>query len=89
MDLKKYFDAELRTTLSFMVLGVIAGYASFLSRSNVLSVIIMLVFLGAGWLLMQRVVKEKKDMKWWLGNGMVVCIFTWFVVWTIFYNVLV
>jgi len=89
MDLKKYFDADLRTTIFFTVFGVIAGYASFISRSNLISIAILLVFLGAGRFLMQRVVKEKKDMKWWLGNGMIVCIFTWFVVWTIFYNVLV
>jgi len=37
----------------------------------------------------QKMVKEKKDSKWWLGNGMIVYILLWFVSWTVFYNVLV
>lgn len=89
MDLKKYFDIDLRTTLLFAVLGIVIGYISFLIKSNIASFVIMVIVLVAAKFLGQRMVKEKKDSKWWLGNGLVVYILLWFVAWTIFYNVLV
>ena len=89
MDLKKYFDIDLRTTIFFAVLGIAVGYVSFLVKSNIASLIIMIIVLVAAKFLGQKIVKEKKDSKWWLGNGMIVYILLWFVAWTVFYNVLV
>lgn len=89
MDWKKYFDADLKTTLAFTAVGIVVGYASFFLKNNTASLALMLVILAAGKLAVQKALKEKKDAKWWLGNGLVVYIFSWFVSWTIFYNVLV
>ncbi|MDI6720748.1 MAG: hypothetical protein QMD85_00045 [Candidatus Aenigmarchaeota archaeon] len=89
MGWKDYFDADLRTTLAFAALGIIAGFVSFEIKNNIGSFLLMLVFLAAGKFGMQRIVKEKKDMKWWLGNGIIVYIFVWFVMWTVFYNIMV
>ena len=89
MDLKKYFDIDLRTTIFFAVLGIVVGYVSFLVKSNIASLVIMIIVLVAAKFLGQKMVKEKKDSKWWLGNGMIVYILLWFVAWTVFYNVLV
>lgn len=89
MNWKKYFDVDLKTTLEFAAIGIVVGYVSFLLKNNMASLAVMLAIMGAGWLLMRKMVKEKKDAKWWLGNGLVIYAFSWFVSWTIFYNVLV
>ena len=31
----------------------------------------------------------KKEKKWWFSNAVIIYIFMWFVVWTIFYNLVV
>jgi hypothetical protein len=31
-------------------------------------------------------IKEKKDFKWWLANGVFIFLFTWIVSWIFFYN---
>lgn len=89
MDMKKYFDIDLRTTLLFALLGSIVGYLSFIIKSNTGSLVMMIVFLLAAKFLGQKLLKEKKDSKWWLGNGVIIYIFVWFITWTVFYNVLV
>jgi len=35
---------------------------------------------------MRAAFKIKEGAKWWLGNGVIVYIFLWLIVWTIFYN---
>jgi hypothetical protein len=89
MDWKKYFDADLKTTLLFSVLGVIIGYVSFLARNNAASFVMMIIVAVVARFVIQKRSKEKKDAKWWLGNGIIIYIFIWFVSWTIFYNITV
>lgn len=87
MSLKSYFDLGFRTTLIFAVLGVIVGYISFLQNSAPLAFIIMIIVGAVFALLLKRIMKVAEDWKWWFGNGLILYIFLWLIVWTIFYNV--
>ena len=87
LNLKEYFDSELKSTLLHTIAGFIAGYVSFNFINPVFAVFIMLVGLGLTYILVKFLLKINKDKKWWLGNGIFIYIFTWFVVWTIFYNI--
>jgi len=86
MGLKSYFDRDLRTSVIFAIAGIIIGYVSFLMNNSLLSLVIAIVVAGALKAVMQRGLQIKEDMKWWLGSGIVLYIFMWFVFWTIFYN---
>jgi hypothetical protein len=87
LDLKKYFDKELNSTVIHSLAGFAAGYASFVTNNPPLAIVIMLVVLGITHFLVKFLLKINEDKKWWLGNGLIVYIFFWFVVWTMFYNV--
>lgn len=86
---KKYFDLDLRTTLIFAVLGLIAGYVSFTISETSYAVLAMLVILGIAAFAVKTAFKIKQDKKWWLGNVVIVYLLLWFVVWTILFNVVV
>ena len=79
-------EPEKLSVLVHAVVGVIAGYVSFLVNDNLGAVGV--IFLTA--VIMRqaanKIAKEKKDIKWWLGNGAGTLILLWFISWMIFFN---
>ncbi len=91
VDMKKkvmeYLDVDLRSTLVYAVAGVILGYTSFIINQPKISIILSLTVILALRVLIKTVWKIKQPPKWWLGNGIIIYIFIWLIVWTIFYNI--
>lgn len=87
MNIKNFFDEELKSTLIHAAAGVIVGFISFMVNQPVWNFFIMLAILGALIMVMKTAMKIQKPFKWWLGNGIIVYIFIWLVTWTIFYNI--
>ena len=81
-------DKEKTVMLMHLVAGLVAGYLSYIIRSNLYALVIMLFIM----LVMKRatdaVTKEKQKPAWWLGNGGFVYIFIWLISWIIFFNLL-
>lgn len=86
MNLKSYFDAELRTTLIHTAVAAVMGYVSLLINHTAFATLAAVAVLAVLTLALRAAWKIKEDKKWWLGNGVIVYIFVWLVVWTIFYN---
>jgi hypothetical protein len=86
MNIKSYFDFELRTTLVYSIVAIVMGYVSFLVNNTAYAALAALVVLGIATYAMRLVWKIKEDTRWWLGNGAIVYLFLWIVVWTIFHN---
>ena len=84
MNLKEYFDPELKATIAFSLIGIIVGYASFLLRNSLMSLGLAIGVMVAAYFVLNS--KLRKDTKWWLSNGAVVYIFLWILVWSIFYT---
>ena len=84
MNLKEYFDPELKATIAFSIIGIIVGYASFLIRNSLMALSVAIAVMVVSYFALNS--KMKKDTKWWLGNGVVVYIFLWILVWSIFYT---
>jgi hypothetical protein len=84
--LMSYFDFELRTTVVYTIAAIVMGYISFVINHTTYaafaSIFILLVVTAA----MRYAWKIKEDVRWWLGNGAIVYIILWMVVWTVFYN---
>ncbi len=83
---KNYFDLELRTTLVNAAIGGIAGYISFLINEPLTNLVLALVVLTATCFILKKIWEIKKERKWWISNAIVIFLFVWLVVWTIFYN---
>ena len=86
MSLKTYFDMDLRTTVTYTVAAIIMGYVSFTINNTAYATLAALVALAAITLALRVLWKIKEGAKWWLGNGVIVYLFLWLIVWTIFYN---
>ncbi|MBI2972036.1 MAG: hypothetical protein HYY37_06455 [Candidatus Aenigmarchaeota archaeon] len=86
MDLKAYFDEELRATLVHACAAAIAGFVSFSIGRPEAGFAVGLALLGATTLLAQRVMGIRKDIKWFLGNGIIVYMLVWIIVWTVFHT---
>ncbi|HLD39101.1 MAG TPA: hypothetical protein VJB05_02190 [archaeon] len=86
MGLKSYFDVELRTTIVYAVIAVIVGYVSMTMNNTAYAAVVAILVLVVLTFALRAVFKIKQDVKWWLGNGVIVYLFLWIIVWTIFYN---
>jgi len=75
------------STISYAIVGIVAGYISFLINRPLISFMLMLVIGYFTMLCIKKAAKIERELKWWLGNGIVVYIFLWLIVWTIFYNI--
>lgn len=73
------------SVLAHFFAGIVAGaISSLLSANTSLFLAILILFLtGRG---TEVLIKEKKDFKWWLANGVFIFLFTWIVSWIFFYN---
>jgi hypothetical protein len=77
---------ENKTTIAFVLLGIVIGYVSFLLKNNYLSPVLASVFLYVGAELFKRIFKINEKFKWFWSNGGWTYLFIWFIVWIIFYN---
>ena len=86
MNLKSYFDMELRTVVVYAVAALIMGYVSFYINHTAYATLAMVLVLIVLTFAMKAIFKIKEGVKWWLGNGVIVYILLWLITWTIFYN---
>jgi len=84
MKLDEYFDAELKSTIAHVLLGAVAGYASFLVNATNIGLLFALISAGIGYAYSTYFLKY--DTKKWYGSAFVLLL-TWLIVWTLFYNV--
>ena len=86
MNIKNYFDLELRSTLISAVIGGIIGYISFIINQPIMNLVLAIAVLAITCFTLKRVWKIEKERKWWISNAIIVFLFVWLIVWTIFYN---
>jgi sulfite exporter TauE/SafE len=89
MNLKSYFDAELRTTLVYAIVGAIMGYVSLIINNTAYAFVAAAIGIVVITLVMAKIWKIKEDAKWWFGNGGFIYILIWLIVWTLLYNLYV
>ena len=86
MNIKSYFEFEVRTTTVYAVLAVAMGYVSFVINHTAYATVAALFVLVAATVLMRFAWKIKEGAKWWLGNGAIAYLVLWMIIWTVFYN---
>ena len=74
---------RINTTI-FTIIGIIVGYASFLIDNRLISLAVAIIILLIAIKAVEKVFKIT-EKKWW-SSPVVLYIFTWIVVWTIFLN---
>ncbi len=68
-----------------VVAGVTAGYLSDYLSNNWLSLTCgVLMLIATGYI--AEMVTKKKDMKWWVSNGLILYLLVWFVTWVFLFN---
>ena len=87
MKFREYFDVELRTAVINIVAGGLMGYVSFVIDRPLMAAFMAVVAVALLSLLLNNITKEKKSKKWWISNGVLIFLLTWFVVWTVFYDI--
>ena len=85
VDDKKELNLSRISVIVHTVIGIIAGYFSYILGEALYGIGIMIVFLLASGYLSEKLVR-KKGIKWWLGNGGIILIFIWLVSWIYFLN---
>ena len=71
----------------FAVIGAVMGYVSALLNQPLASLAIAIVVIVVVWLILKKGLKITEDKKWWTGK-VALYIFMWFVIWTLFFNLL-
>ncbi|MEM7819747.1 MAG: hypothetical protein QXD48_02880 [Candidatus Aenigmatarchaeota archaeon] len=87
MKLIEYFDLEIISSIIHVIAGIISGYISFLINNSIISFFTMIIILIITIFFVKIAFKVQKDKKWWLGNGIILYLFIWFITWTILYNI--
>lgn len=85
-NLKEYFDPELKSVLVHAAAGAVVGYASFVINQPLQGLLLMIVVMAVTTFSVKKIFRIDKKYKWFLSNGIIVYLFLWLVVWTIFYN---
>lgn len=85
--LRAYFDRELLSTLVYALSAVIAGYLSFMLNQPRTAVVAAIAVIIVATLFIRYVLRIKEKYGWYIKNGIIVFLFMWFIVWTVFYNV--
>ncbi len=82
-------DPDLRATrisiIVHAVVAVIAGLISFQLPRALFGVAAGIVLLFITGFATERIVK-KKGMKWWVGNGLIMYLFFWYITWVYLVN---
>jgi len=77
---------ETKSTIIYVVSGIMLGYISFLVKDNYIALVLAVAFLFIMAEILKRALKINEKFKWFLSNGGWVYIFIWFITWIIFYN---
>lgn len=80
-----YLDDDIKSTAINLVLGIATGYVSFILNMPLASFALAAAIFIAVSFLTKRVLRLKKERKWWL-SGTFVFALSWIVSWTILYN---
>ena len=86
MNIKDYFNLELKSTIIHALIGAMLGYVSFTINQPLLNTVLAIAVLVVTIFIVRLIFKVKEKAKWWISNGIVIFIFLWLVVYTIFYN---
>ena len=86
MNIKSYFETDIKTTLVYVASALIMGYVSFVINSTAYAAAAAIIVLLAVTAAMRFAWKIKEGAKWWLGNGAIAYLVLWMIIWTIFYN---
>ena len=86
MKFKEYFDVEMRTAVINVVAGAIVGYMSFVINQPLTALFIAVIAVVLLSLILGKAFGVKKGTKWWISNGVIIFLLTWFVVWIVFYD---
>ena len=87
MKFKEYFDVEMRTAVINIIAGTIVGYASFVIDQPLTAAFIAIIAVALLSLILNKAIGVKKGTKWWISNGVMIFLLTWFIVWTVFYDI--
>lgn len=75
-----------QSTIVYVIIGIIMGYASMLVNNNYIALVLAVVFLFLIAEILKRILKINEKFKWFWSNGGWLYVFVWFIVWIIFYN---
>lgn len=75
---------ETKSLLVYFVAAILAGYASFAVRDNLLALALAIAVFFVSSILVKNFLK--KQVKWLLSNGGYLYFFIWFITWVILYN---
>ena len=78
----------LTSVLLHTILGVVVGYFSLYIGGAINALGLAVFVLVALIFTLKKALKITKDKKWWIGNGIVIYLFIWFVSWVLFFNLL-
>ena len=79
-------NKDILVMVANFLVGIIVGYASFSLNNNMYSVGLMFIVGIMMKFVSEKILGEKKDFGWWILNGGLVYIFTWFVSFVLFFN---
>jgi CDP-diglyceride synthetase len=82
---KSWLDLDLRTVLLHAVVGGIMGYISFIINQPLLNLVFALAILIIIIYVNRKISKITEEKKWWMSS-VLIYLFMWMLVWTIFYN---
>jgi len=77
---------DIKVMFIHLVIGAFLGYASFLLGNPLMAAGIAIIIGVILRYATNYLVKEKKDLGWWLGSGGMVYFFAWFITWVIALN---
>ncbi len=77
---------ESKVIISYIVIGMIMGYISFLLKNNIGALFLALIVLWVSAKLISKILKIEEKFKWFFNNGGWIYLFIWFITWVIFYN---
>ena len=83
---KKIISDRVAAVL-FAVIGAVMGYVSAVLNQPLMSLAIAIVVIVVVWAIISKGLKIIEDKKWWTGK-VALYIFMWFVIWTLFFNLL-
>ena len=83
---------ETKSTIIYIIVGIIVGYLSQLGRDmyqetgNYIAIGPALIFLVITAEVNKKAFKINKEFKWFWSNGGWLYLFVWFISWVIFFN---
>ncbi len=85
VDDRKELNLSRISVIIHVIIGVVAGWASYHTVDALYGIGIMIVFLMISGYVSEKVV-NKKGIKWWLANGGAIFVLIWLISWIYFLN---